>query len=207
MALQKIQNLIFSIIYLPRRIYTYLDRNVWKGFILIKIGRPFVGGKSLDKHINLFYKKILIATIAFSALAFISGVTLVIYGIDKANSNSSSTYATLKDPVNAASFLIIIFLIAGVIAGFFGTFIFTKFLTAVGGTKYSILAEEILPEPTTSSSSTSTKSVKTSPKPSTDKTVKPTPQAYTTAPTQNMTAKERAEARRKAREELKKAAK
>ena len=207
-AIQKIHNLYFYIISLPRRIFNYLDRNIWKGAILVKIGRPFVGAKTLGTHINLIYKKILYATIAFSALAFVTGVTLFVYGVDKASADPTSTYRPLIDPVIAATFLIIVFLIAGVIAGFVGTFIFTKFLMTVGGTKYRILTPEMVPEATITSTSTiKAQPVRTGAK-STDKTSKVSETVSTPAPvpviTPGMTAKERAEARKKAREELKK---
>ncbi|HKZ39662.1 MAG TPA: hypothetical protein VJ044_01800, partial [Candidatus Hodarchaeales archaeon] len=175
---------------LPSRIYNFMDAAIWGG-LLKKFGRPIVGGEYLETHNNIYFRKLILSTFVFSILFFIGGLLLFL---------QNQELRAFRDPLVSFFFLIITLVLAGVLSGFPVTYTYMKFLSSISLDKYVLRQMPVKAKKSekktaaTSSASEAKSSVSNAKTPS---TVAPTPSG------KQLTAKERAELRRKVREQTK----
>ena len=177
-GLSKIFENIFS---LPRKTYNYLDKVIWNS-IIQKLGRPVVGGEKIENFSNVFYKRLIMATFIFSLLSFVISLYALFF----------VQYKNLPDILNdntklvsTLSIIILVLFLTGIFTGFPVTFFYMWLLSSLSGEKYSL--KSVI------ASATDGK-VQISPKSTT-----PEKQEEKEAVKPRLSAKERAEARRKAR--------
>ncbi|MHA2363697.1 MAG: hypothetical protein ACXAC7_07050 [Candidatus Hodarchaeales archaeon] len=171
---------------IPWLIYDKFDQ--WWDVILIKVGKPVMGGdEKLHEMTNVFYRKIIRYVIVFAVVFSLIGLIMFI------NDERADFEST-----NDAIYLIAVWFLAGFVAGFPLAFGLVRLLSGVGGgTKYrSTIAPKVIKKAVPASKPTPT-AVTSDTTPSAPTEI--TPAATTPSPAKTMTAKERAKARREAR--------
>jgi hypothetical protein len=172
----KIQEFVSYIFSIPRRIYDYLDKSVWDRLVF-RLGKPTVGGEKIENYSNLFFKKVILATFGFSMLFFI--FSLFAFANDEHLRSFENTFDSLF-------VLIFVFLFTGIFTGFPVTYLSMRLLNSVSGNKYSL--QTTIEMATEGKVEIAIKATVSTPSSTQPKVAKP-----------KMSAKERAEARRKRR--------
>lgn len=186
--IDKISATIEWILNIPQMLYNYINIKIWNNIILNFSGK-FAGGERLETHDNLYFKKVIGFSLGFSIFFFILGIFAFLNERGRQGS-------TLEDPVNAIIALIVILLVAGVISGFVMTPLMGKLFDK---RKYLLqIPDELLAKTTIST----TPSEEVSDVKGDDKTTPKTKISEEKIPpvkiTKDMSAKERAMARRRA---------
>ncbi|OLS26237.1 MAG: hypothetical protein HeimC3_10160 [Candidatus Heimdallarchaeota archaeon LC_3] len=132
--IEGLKSVFENIFALPRKSYDYLDKVVWNS-IVQKLGRPIVGGEKIENYSNVFYKRLIMATFIFSLLFFVISLYALFFIQYKDLSGVLSDNTTL---VSTLSVIILVLILTGIFTGFPVTFFYMWLLSKLSGEKYSL---------------------------------------------------------------------
>ncbi len=181
--LKKITDGINFVVSLPFKLYERIQQ-AWNK-IVKKLGDPVMGGeKMLDSYTNKFYQKSLRLILLFALITIVSGLYIFF---------TNKTLSAFKD-TNSYFFLIAVMVSAGLFAGYPVAYLIIRFLKSLSKDKYE--ARTVIPSIAATVSASTTKtggSAQTK-----------TTESIPVTKLKGKTAKERAEERRRLREQQKK---